>query len=222
MEVDHFADAKERLKRYRALIDGHDREGWRQKSQGVESTTFIGPADGWIRVEATLREATLETMRDILDWHLAERQAGWHELLIEGRVVTRYSSAQALCWFAYRCPWPLSDRDTLYVMWVDEERWDHHRELVIGCWTVEDDAMPVDERSGYVRIDFECAFIVSELPPQGEGGDKHLLYRYVQRSSPKVPLVPDSFLLGSQCAILLKEVDGLRREAAKTKKTITL
>lgn len=101
MDVDHFADTAERLKRYRALIDG--REGWREKGTGEASKTFIGP-EGWIRVEATLRDITLDTMRDILDWHLEERQAGWHELLIEGRIVARYSGSRALCWFAYRCP----------------------------------------------------------------------------------------------------------------------
>lgn len=98
-------------------------------------------------------------------------------------------------------------------MSVDEEAW-ANRELVILCWTVLDRAVPL--HAHYVRIDFECAFVVSEMP-QTEGGTQ-LLYRYVQRSRPKVLLVPDSLLLSSQCAILLKEVEGLRREAAREDK----
>jgi hypothetical protein len=57
--------------------------------------------------------------------------------------------------------------------------------------------MPPLPQQRYVRIDFECAFLVQVV---GEGVN----YRYVQRSDPKVSLVPDGLLISGQCNILLK------------------
>jgi hypothetical protein len=64
-------------------------------------------------VEATIA-TTVDIMRDILYDHLEERQKQWHELLIEGKVLQRYTEDRLLCWFAYKSPFPLWNRDTLY------------------------------------------------------------------------------------------------------------
>ncbi len=151
----HFVGADARVARMRALLDNN---AWREKDRGAGGSVVFTGADNWIKVEASI-DAPLAVLRDILDSHLEERQSQWHELLIEGRVLQRYDDRRALCWFAYRSPGPLWNRDTLYVMQRDDVG---PGEMLIGCWTVMDDEqMPPLPEKKYVRIDFDCLFHVT-------------------------------------------------------------
>lgn len=201
----HFEAAAANAGRYRAVFDSQTWSPCKRGPDGIVAST--GSSDGWIHVQGPLRGVELRELRDILFDHCGTRQHEWHELLVEGRVVEHVDSACMLCWFVYRTPWPLSNRDTLYAQWLDESLW-ADGELFVAAWSVVDAEVP--PLPSLVRCDFECAFWVR---PSAVGLD----YRYVQRSNAHVPLVPESLLLSGQCAIVIDEVQGLRRacEAAR-------
>lgn len=154
----------------------------------------------WLKVVADFPQSDFESLVDILDTHLEQRQSQWHELLIEGRRLSA-NDRHELFWFAYRSPWPLSGRDCLYAKYripmKDEDQ------IALAYWTVEDDAlMPKDAR--YVRIDFQACHLLK----RGRDGNP-AQYAYIQTSDAKVPL-PNFLLKGPQVDILIKEVEGLR------------
>ncbi len=174
-----------------------------REQDGTRVSSLDDGATFWLRVQATFPAEAFAELTDVLDTNLAKRQKEWHELLLEGGGVLAESSKQRqVCYFAYRSPFPLSDRDCLYVKVSQSPDADT---LMLFYWTVVDDGLkPADPQR--VRIDFRAAHAV-QRGPQG------VTYDYIQCSDAKLVL-PNFILKSAQVKILFGEVAGLRRAVA--------
>lgn len=98
-----------------------------------------------------------------------------------------------------------SHRDTLYAAEADIIPESQSFELLY--WTIDDDVLcPVPE--GMVRIDFQAAHLVRRT-------EQGCMYRYIQTSDAKIPLMPDVLLQKIQVGILMDEVSGLTRAVSQ-------
>lgn len=168
----------------------------------VSSTAF--DRTFMLRVEAVFESSCYEQLLDVLHVHLQERQKDWHELLLPGGRVWPVggdgNTVRTICRFSYRSPWPLSPRDTLYA--AEADIIPESQSFELRYWTIDDDVLcPVPE--GMVRIDFQAAHLVRRT-------EQGCLYRYIQTSDAKIPLMPDVLLQKIQVGILMDEVSGLR------------
>lgn len=195
-------DDDSKIAALRALFD---RAEWRLEREegGTRVTSLEEGGTFWLRVQAVFPLEAFAELVDVLDTNLETRQKEWHELLLEGGgVLVQSSPARQLCYFAYRSPFPLSDRDCLYVKVSEAPDADT---LLLFYWTIADEALkPLDPRR--VRIDFRAAHAV-QRGPEGVG------YDYIQCSDAKL-LLPDFILKSAQVKILIGEVAGLRRAVA--------
>ena len=204
----HFVRGTETRQMLLALLA--DEEGWRfEKSRGGASVSSRPDETGfWLRIEVDFEEENdYDQLLDVLHTSLETRQKEWHELLIPGGRVQELDDSRRICYFAYRSPWPMSDRDCLYAAQANLEhvQTDGAAEFKVFYWTIVDDAVE-PPRNGRVRIDFQAAHWVRRAV-HGQGKCRYI---YIQRSDAKVHL-PDFLLKSIQVDILLGEAEGLRK-----------
>jgi hypothetical protein len=192
-----------------ALRGLFDRE-WRveKEQDGTKVSSLEDGKTFWLRVQAAFPVDAFPGLADVLDTNLATRQKEWHELLLEGGgILAETSKQRQVCYFAYRSPGPISDRDCLYVKVSQSPDPDT---LMLFYWTIVDDAlMPPDAHR--VRIDFRAAHAVRR-------GQEGVSYDYIQCSDAKL-MLPNFILKSAQVKILFGEVAGLRRAVAPAAQT---
>ncbi len=202
--MQHFADEDEHAARFRGLFDSKLWREERRSSSAVVSSLVDGEGRLWLRVLGDFPPDSFDELADVLDVNLEKRQKEWHDLLVDGGGVRASpDSAHQVCYFAYRSPWPFSDRDCLYAKLSQSPDPDT---LLLSYWTVQD-AQLEPEHADRVRIDFWAAHAVVR-------GAERVTYDYVQWSDAKI-MLPDVLLKSSQVKILLREVEGLRRAVSK-------
>ena len=199
----HFEKADEK---YLYLKQLWERDSWvLEKREGGTTVESCKPDNGegfWLKVTALFEGADYENLIDILDTHLEARQKEWHHLLLEGAIVGKVDDTKEVCWFAYSSPWPMKGRDCVYAKYTQKTT--DKEGIFLSYYTVEDDNLKAAVEK-YVRIDFEAAHWVTKEE------DGKVRYSYVQKSDPKVPILPNFFLKGPQVGILIEEVAGLRK-----------
>jgi hypothetical protein len=163
-------------------------------------------ADGfWLCVDFEFCESNgFVALNEILDLKLLQRQQDWHELLLPNGTVLVVDEQREICHFAYKSPWPIADRDTLYVKEKVESK---EKELKLLYWTFADPNIGLLNPK-FVAIEFQAAHHIVAT----EAGAR---YRYIQKSDPKIHL-PDFLLKSIQVGILEKEIGGLKKAIAMT------
>lgn len=54
----------------------------------------------WIKLVALVENSTIENIDDLLDVHLKERHSQWHELYLDGRILSKNDDGRSeICYF---------------------------------------------------------------------------------------------------------------------------
>lgn len=80
---------------------------WKEYKHGTQHKDDVcyihkppGDSIWWIKVVANIENSSLANIDDLLDGNLKQRHAEWHELYIDGRVISKLDDGRSeICYF---------------------------------------------------------------------------------------------------------------------------